>query len=150
MKFINSIFDKEEGTSEVTMEHMGQYFVGKARLHPDDKDKISEYAGCSYAEARATIAALKYERKMAKEKSENIRKFIKACECYKDWDKGSPAAKIAYRQLNIYIKRVNHLTEVINDMMFTLDKSIWKRDVTIKAMREARQKIRQKAKKLNL
>lgn len=140
MKFINSIFDKEKGTSEVTMEHLGQYFVGKARLHPDDKDKISEYAGCSYAEARATIAALKYERKLAKEKSENIRKFIKACECCKAWDSESPVAKVAYRQLNKYIQKVNHLTETINDMMFALEKSIWKRDVTIKAMRKASQK----------
>lgn len=144
MKFINSIFDREKGTSEVTMEHMGQYFIGKARLHPDDKDKISEYAGCSYAEARATIAALKYERKMAKEKSENIRKFIKACECYKDWDPESPVAKVTYRQLNRYIQKVNHLTEIINDMMFSLDKSIWKRDVTIKAFEQ------NKSKKVNL
>lgn len=144
MKFINSIFDREKGTSEVTMEHMGQYFIGKARLHPDDKDKISEYAGCSYAEARATIAALKYERKMAKEKSENIRKFVKACECYKDWDPESPVAKVTYRQLNRYIQKVNHLTEIINDMMFSLDKSIWKRDVTIKAFEQ------NKSKKVNL
>ena len=86
MKFIDNFYDKEVGRSVVIMEHRKKRFVGKAFLSPDDEKKASEYVGCAYAETRAVIKALKYERKILKEDAETCRKFIKACECYKGWD----------------------------------------------------------------
>ena len=133
MKFISSLYDGARGFSSVVMEHLGINFVGTARVHPDDAKKASEYAGCGYAEARAIIEALKYERKLLKEDAEVCRKFIKACECYKGWDPKSPSARAAYRQLNRRIKKVNDITEEINERMFNLDQYIWKRNVTLKA-----------------
>ncbi len=143
MKFISSTFNKETGISIVVMEHLGIQFEGIARLHPDDANSASEFAGCAFAEARATIKALKYERKVAKEKAEQTRKFVKQCECYKDWDPNSPTAHAAYRQMSLYIKKVNKLTDIINNMDFELKRSIWDRDITLKAFE------RNKAKKVN-
>lgn len=143
MKFISSTFNKETGISIVVMEHMGVQFEGRAKLHPDDANRASEFAGCAFAETRATIKALKHERKMAKEKAEQIRKFVKQCECYKDWDPDSSTAHAAYRQMSLYIKKVNKLTDIINNMDFELKRSIWDRDITLKAFE------RNKAKKVN-
>jgi len=140
MRFINSIYDSKTGYSRVIIEHMGKRFFGMAYLHPEDKDKASKYAGCSYAETRAEIKALKYERKIAKEKAEEFRKIVKACEQYKNWDKNSPSAKIIYRQLNLKIRKVNELTDIINQKMKNLEKAIWKRDITIKAFERNRSK----------
>lgn len=140
MRFINSMYDSKTGYSTVTIEHMGKRFFGTASLHPDDKDKASKYAGCAYAETRAEIKALKYERKIVKEKAEECRKLVKACEQYKNWDKDSPSAKIIYRQLNVRIKKVNKLTDAINHKMKNLEKSIWKRDITVKAFERNRSK----------
>lgn len=143
MKFITSTYDKKTGYSTVILEHLGQTFQGNARLHPDDKEKASEFAGCSYAEIRATIKALKYERKIQKEKAEEVRKFIKQCEAYNNWDKESPTARVVYRQMNRYIKRVNELADQINDLAFGLNRAIWNREVTLRAI------DRNKTKKLN-
>lgn len=139
MKFISSLYDGAKGFSSVVMEHLGKNFIGSAHLHPDDASRASEYAGCAYAETRATIDALKYERKLLKEDAEACRKFIKACECYKGWDPESPTARAAYRQLNRRIKKVNDITEEINDLMFNLERHIWKRDITINALDKNKQ-----------
>lgn len=140
MKFITSLYDSAKGFSSVVMEHLGKNFVGSAHLHPDDAEKASRYAGCGYAESRAIISALKYERGLLKEEAETCRKFIKACECYKGWDPESPSARAAYRQLNRKIKKVNDITEEINDRMFAIERDIWQRDVTLKAFDANKQK----------
>jgi hypothetical protein len=132
MRFIKSEYDN--GHSLVIMEHLHGLFEGFARLHPDDANHASEYAGCAYAETRATIKALKYEHMLAKKDAETCRKFIKSCECYKNWDPESSTAKAAYRQLNRRIRKVNKLADEINNLMKGLEKSIWSRDITLKAI----------------
>ena len=140
MKFLTSVYDKESGLSVVDIKHMGRLFTGIAKLNSEDKETASEYAGCSYAEGRARIKALKYERKKLKEDAESCRKFIKACECYKNWDPSSPTARAAYRQLNRKIKKVNEITDIINQEMFELDRLIWRRGITLKAIERNKQK----------
>lgn len=139
MKFIESYYNPEDGYSSVRMKHLHTIFVGRAQLHPDDKDKASEYAGCAYAEDRAKIKALKYERKLAKEEAEICRKFIKACESTNAWDKDSKTAKVAYHQLNCRIKKVNKITDEINNLLFKINKSIVERDITLKAFEKNKQ-----------
>ena len=62
MKFIASYYNKETGKATVIMQHLSKKFVGEAFLNPEEKEKGSEFAGCKYAEIRATIKALKYDR----------------------------------------------------------------------------------------
>ena len=132
-------FDKKSGISIVTLKYLGEKFVGFAKVHPDDKDNASEFTGCTYAETRAYIKALKHERNKLKEEAEICRKFIKACSCYKNWDPESPTAKAAYRQLNRRIKKVNDLTEIINDEMFRLSHLILRRDAVVRALKKNKQ-----------
>ena len=139
MKFIDS-YILNDGTSVVVIEHKGELFTGNAKLHPEDKDKMSEFTGCRYAEIRATIKALKHERNVLKAEAEDCRKMIKACSQDKRWDPKSPTAKVAYRQLNIRIKKVNKLTEEINQLMFGLEKSIWSDGVISNALHNRKQK----------
>lgn len=134
MKFISSTYDPETGTSTVVMQHLGEKFKGEAKIHPEEVDKKSEFAGCSYAETRATIKGLKYERKLAKEKADEAIDFVKSCEGYANFDKEDPSAKVMYRQLNQRIKRVNDLADEINDLYKTLEISIRRRDLILKAI----------------
>lgn len=113
MKFIKSYYNYETGESKVIMQHLGVKFSGKAQRHPED-ELNSNFIGCEYAEIRAIIKALKYERKLAKMKSDEAIDFVKACECYKDFNKNDPTAKVLYRQLNRRIQKVNNLTDQIN------------------------------------
>lgn len=137
MKFIKSNY--ENGHSLVVIRHLKHRFYGTADVHPDDKKNTSEFAGCILAEMRAQIKALKYERRLAKEEAEICRKFIKACETSNTWNKNSNTAKIAYHQLNCKIKRVNKLTDEINDLLFKINKYIVERDITLKAFERNKQ-----------
>ena len=110
-----------------------------AIAHPDQPNK-SEYAGCSYAEIRATIKGLKYERKLAKQKADEAIDFVKACECYSTFDKESPSAKAMYRQLNQRIKKVNDLADEINDLYRALDIAIKRREIVTGAIKRHKAK----------
>lgn len=143
MKFIKSGFDNQTNRSWVIMQHMGRAFEGEARLHPDDIDKKSEIVGGRYAETRATIAALKYEHKLAKQSCEECRKFVRACEQYKNFDKESPTAKAMYRQLNRRIKKVNKIASEINFLYMAMGKDIWKRDIILKSLEQKSKEVNQ-------
>ena len=124
MVFKDSYTIPEQGVSVAIIEHRGKQYTGKARLHPDDKEKWSEFTGCRYAEMRAQIAALKQEHKEEKQACEECRKFVKSVSCYKNFDKTSPIVKDMYRQLNIRIKEVNKIADVINSLEMQLRASI--------------------------
>lgn len=143
MKFIESDYNEISGISYVTVQHLGKKFTGKAYLHPEDKDG-SKYAGCRFAELRAMIKALKYERALAKNKADMALDFIKSLECYAGFNKNAPETKLMYRQLNKRIKKVNDLADKINAAMKELDVSIKQRSIVTKAL------IRKKTKKDNL
>jgi hypothetical protein len=132
MKFIKSIYDSETGTSYVILQHLGKKFIGEAHVHPEDKDNMSEFAGCEYAEIRATIKALKYERKIAKNKADQALDFIKSCKCYSNYDNNSETAKVIARQAYKRVQRVNDLTDEINKLMRELSKKINRRARMVK------------------
>lgn len=142
MQFISSDYEvnEREAISAVTVQHLGKKFDGYAWGHPDDKENWSEFAGCSYAETRAMIEALKYERKQAKEKADAAIDFLKACECYKNFDKNSETAKVLYRQINQRVKKVNDLADKINNLYDDLDKSIKRRSIVVNAIKRKKTK----------
>jgi len=67
-------YDPETGISIARIQTPIGSFKGKARLHPQDKDFGSSYAGCKYAEMRAII---KYYKEMAKIKGCVIKEVVK-------------------------------------------------------------------------
>ena len=140
MKFIESHYNRENGSSTVIIQHLGKKFVGDAKFNPEDETGASEFAGCAYAETRACIKAYKYELELAKIKVQEARDFVKSCECYKNFDKESPTAKAIYRQLNQREKRVRDLTQYIKEMQLSLEASIKARYNKIKKLQEKKDK----------
>ena len=136
MKFICSSYDPESGLSTVIVQHLGVKFTGFAKRHPDDEAISSELVGGTYAEMKATIKALKYERKLAKQKADEALDFVKAVENYAKFNKEDPAAKSMYRQLNQRIKKVNDLADEINELYNDYYTLIHQRDKIIKKYRE--------------
>ena len=140
MKFISSSYDEETGKSVVVLQHMGKKFKGVAHVHPSDKEIASSFAGCEYAEIRAMIQALKYERRRMKERADAAIEFVHACECYKGFIKDSKSAKAVYRQLNRRIARVNELADEINDLYKQLEQKQNKRQIIINAVKRYKTK----------
>lgn len=142
MRIRDAIFIEASGKSFVELEHKGKYYLGMAKLHPEDKKDglASRYTGCRYAELRAEIKALKAEYKAEKAACEECRKFVKACTQYKNFDKESTTAKSIFRQLNCRIKRVNQLADKINEKVRDLDMAIRQKDIVHKAIQNKRDK----------
>ena len=134
MKFEDSYTEPELRKSVVFVKHKGQHFTGVSWCHPDDN--WSEITGCRIAEIRAQINALKYEHKLAKEKCEECRKFVKAVEQYKCFNPDDPSAKAMYRQLNRRIKAVNDLAIKIGTIEFNLKVNIAAKDKLLKKVHD--------------
>ena len=56
---LNSNFDEETGISSVTIGTDYGLFTATSKLHSEDLDISSSYAGCEYAEMRAIIKYIK-------------------------------------------------------------------------------------------
>ena len=146
MKFISSEYDSYLGHAVVIMQHLGKKFIGTANLHPDDSENASEFAGCALAELRATVKALKYERTIAKQASDEALKFVHACENYAKFDPESDTAKVIYRQLNRKIKQVNDLTDQINELLEQIQTFGQRRQIILNALKRRKIEMSKKDK----
>ena len=133
-KFIDSDFDAETLVSYARIEMNGVEYTATTKVCKDDMDKISKYCGCRFAEHKAELKALKAELRKEKAKCEEVRKFVRAVSCYKNFDPESPAAKAVFRQLNIRIKKVNELIDYINDKQREYATMVGQRDIVIRAI----------------
>jgi hypothetical protein len=138
--FVDSGFDEATGESWVTVALNHQFYVGRSKLLEEDKDKASKYAGCRFAEMKAELKALKDLRRIEKEKCDECKRFVKALECYKEFDKESKTARCVYRQLNKRIRNVNYLTELINKKREDFLIAINQRDIVVKAIERKKAK----------
>ena len=133
MKLIDAWFEESTGKSYATVEHLGRRYQGMSKLHPEEEN-ASRFTGCRYAEMRAQIKALKFERELKIQKCDECRKFIKACSQYNGWDKESSTAKAIYTQLNKRIKEVDKLTNEINHLMWNLNITIKQQELVHKKL----------------
>ena len=116
MKFITSDYNSETGSSTVVVKHLGVIFVGWADLHPEDKPYGSMYTGCTIAEIRATIKALRYELKLAEDEARYCKSLVNSCTSCKNFNKYSKSSKVLFRQYNRRVKRVQDIKDEIKDL----------------------------------
>lgn len=72
IRICHSEFNSATGISTVTIRTKLGKFTGKTKLHSDDKDYVSNYAGCQYAEMRALEQYMKARIKIIKERLKGI------------------------------------------------------------------------------
>ncbi len=124
IKMIYSNFDENTGISEVTiMTDIGE-FKGTSKLHEEDRNISSHFAGCRYAEMKAII-------KYMKQKIKNIQMQIKGLEDFQsnlatraDYNYNSIENSKARRrifelkkQIISWNKKIDSLTARMLDMM---------------------------------
>ena len=147
MRFINADFNRNTGISVASVEHMGQVFYGIARLHPEDQAYGSIYTGCNFAEMRATIKALKYEKQYRVYHLKEWEKFLHGCLDSKKFDKESDSAKVVFRQYNRQKKQITDIEEEINDIQNQLNELIKAKNKVIELRRKEAEDI---SKEVNL
>ncbi len=128
IEFLDSRFDENSRESFVLVKlNNREIFGGRAKCHPDDF--CSKYSGCKIAEIRAERKALKSLLNNEREEFHKLENFVKAIECYKEFDKESKAARCVYRQLNRHkadikflINEIAKLERIEKEYIVNLDK----------------------------
>ena len=128
MKFLYGYFHPETGESIVALANKSGTYIGQAKLHPDDKDNGSEYAGCRIAEGRAWIKYYKQEKRRCREKLETIKNLYK--DIYRNCSKQT-AQEVEHRfnlQIKYYTEKLTESKEIIKEIEKQLKNSIEVRD----------------------
>lgn len=134
MILTDASYDKETGVSKCTILHNGVKYYGEARLHPDDKDNWSSFLGCRIAEARATLKALKAEKKEKQQELHYYENLVKTLLNYKNIDTESRE----YRIIRNIVWRKNRELQSLNALIDYYQGEIKtlpiKRDIVIRAI----------------
>lgn len=127
-------YDKETGVSKCTILHNGVKYYGEARLHPDDKDNWSSFLGCRIAEARATLKALKAEKKEKQQKLHYYENFVKTLLSYKEVNTESKEYKTIKKIIWKKMKELQHLNALIVHYQGEIKTLPIKREIVVRAI----------------
>lgn len=93
-----------------TIRYKGTIFEGISQTAPEDIENYSYFFGCSLAEMKAVLSAVKWERRKLKSQIKVKENFLKAAMNCKNFDKNSDTAKTLFHLLNIDKKNLRLLT----------------------------------------
>jgi len=123
-KFLDATFNSDTGISTAIIQTELGVFEGKARLHDEDRDIVSAYEGCKYAEGRAII---KYHKAVLKQKKaiyNNLKNMIINLERMNGYNKDSKEARFIRKQFymvqkdyNDYKNKIAETEEYLYDRM---------------------------------
>lgn len=131
MKFLYSYFQKATGKSIVALADKYQRYIGQAKLHPDDKEYPSEYAGCRLAQKRAWVKYLRSEcrrKKIMLQTIKNLNKDIQL-NCQEINPKIQRRINLKLRD---YTEEITELKDSIIELENQIKKDISTRDNLIK------------------
>ena len=118
IKMIKSNFDEITGISEVTIATDIGEFSGTSKLHDEDRNISSSFAGCQYAEMRAVIKYMKRKMHDLDMQIKGLTDFQSSLKCRKDYNhisiENSKTRRRIYelnKQKEIWKKRMNSLYE---------------------------------------
>lgn len=118
IKMIKSNFDEITGISEVTIATDIGEFSGTSKLHDEDRNISSSFAGCQYAEMRAVIKYMKRKMHDLDMQIKGLTDFQSSLKCRKDYNhisiENSKARRRIYelnKQKEIWEKRIDSLYE---------------------------------------
>lgn len=131
IKMIYSNFDEKTGISEVTiMTDIGE-FKGTSKLHEEDRNISSHFAGCRYAEMRAIIKYMKQKVKNLQMQIKGLEDFQSNLSTRSDYNhnsiENSKARRRIYelkKQVVCWKEKINSLTTKMLTMMEQRDKIV--------------------------
>lgn len=98
---ISSNYDENTGISETEILTDLGSFKGIAKLHPEDKEIASRFAGCRYAETRAVIKYFKMKIKVINNQLEILKRIAYEIKNKKYYKENNTGTKLLEK--NIYI-----------------------------------------------
>lgn len=113
IKMIKSNFDEMTGISEVTIATDIGEFSGTSKLHDEDRNISSSFAGCQYAEMKAIIKYMKYRVKIINERIKGLDNCRKTLENKKNYNHNSDENRTIRKQIYILNKQKQELKNKI-------------------------------------
>lgn len=114
MKLLYSYYIPETGESTVTLANRYGTYTGTARVHPEDKNNASEYAGGRLAESRAWVKSLQDRRRRLRIKLDATMSL------YKDLlNNVDTPIEVQYR-FDVFIKKYRKDIKEIDEMIKTI------------------------------
>lgn len=140
IKTIASDYNEETGVSMVKIATDIGIFEGYASLHPEDEEIASKYAGCRYAEMRASIKYMKEKAKIAKIKLDTTKKIFNNFNQMKNFDKNSRINKMLKKEIYFLEDEVETLNRNVKTLKERLKQAIDNRPNIIKEIKEKKNK----------
>lgn len=103
IKLIESYYNQETGISYAKINTDYGEFEGYAKLHEEDKEIASKYAGCQYAETRAVLKYMRNRIKILTYQIKALINYQKQIKCRMDYNPHTIENKVLKKQ--IYILR---------------------------------------------
>lgn len=131
MKLLYSYFFPDTGESVAALGNRDGVYIGSAKLHPDDKDSASQFAGCRIAECRAWLKYLHKERRTQRLRLNTIKNLNKDIQLH-----CSTVDPAVQRRINLKIRdyhnKIDELTEDIEQLENKIKRDIELRDSLLK------------------
>lgn len=131
MKLLYSYFYPQTGESVSVLSNKNGTYTGSAKLHPDDQNVASQYAGCRLAEYRAWIKYLKSERRNNKIKLDTIKQLNKEINLYCP-DINQKIQRRINLKIRDYYNNIQEINDEIQQLQTKIKKDIETRDLILK------------------
>ena len=136
MKTIKSDYNTDTGLSSVTIvTDIGQ-ITGYSKLNPEDAEIASTYAGCRYAEMRASIKYMKAKAKIAEYKLQPLLKIYNEIKGKISYDKNNYGVKCLEREIYLLEDEKQTFLNNVKSLSEKLNKDIQERPDIIKKLQE--------------
>jgi len=134
IKLLDSNFDKETGISNVTILTDIGKFSGSSKLHEEDKEISSSYAGCSYAEMRALIKYMKQKIKYIEAQIKALQSLQLDLQGRTDYNHLSPENYVIRRHIYELKKNIKQWEEKIDSLHTRMLNNMEQREKVIKSI----------------
>lgn len=101
IRLYSSNFDEKTGISTATIATDYGFFSATSKLHEEDLDISSSYAGCEYAEIRATIKYIKKRIEILNNQITGLENYQKQLLGRADYDPKSTENIVLRKQISI-------------------------------------------------
>lgn len=139
IKTIASDYNENTGLSSVTISTDLGEFTGYSKLHPEDVEIASKYAGCRYAEMRAGIKYMKAKARISKYTLDYLNKIYKNLKQMKSFDENYKGAKLLEKEIYLLEDEVETFKTNAKTLQERLDKAIDTRPNIIKDLHKKKE-----------
>lgn len=131
-------WNEEDGTSLCVIYDRDKMYYGTATCHPEDRDMMSEKAGCELAYLRAAVMGLKSVRDELKTELQGLKKYYYSMNTSKHFNPESYEARRLMSHMDRLEKDIEIVKTLINQQNKQINDFIKNKDEYYKKIRKNR------------